>query len=234
VAVWGGKSEQRVPGRSLIHRYLAPDESLSEVLFGLIMALTITAGARLFAEGGQFDVHRLVVATVGCNVAWGVIDAVLYALGGLFRRSRRARFHRTLLSTRDQTDALAALEAEFTLQEEPLLQIRPDDRARLYESLLALSTHAATARPRLRRRDFVASFVVFVLVSASALPGVIPLLVFEDADLALHVSNWLLILLLFIVGYAWGHYTEARPWRAGLIVLLLGVCMVLIVVVLGG
>lgn len=44
------------------------------------MALTITAGGRLFAEGGEFDLHRLVVATVGCNVAWGAIDAVLFVL----------------------------------------------------------------------------------------------------------------------------------------------------------
>jgi hypothetical protein len=220
-------------GLSLIHRYLRPDESLSEILFGLIMALTITAGARLFAEGGQIDAHRLVVATVGCNVAWGAIDAVLFVLGGLFHRSRRARFHRTLLSARDRTDALAALEAEFALEDEPL-EVRPDDRARLYQALLALSVHAAPAGPRLRQRDFVAAFIVFVLVSATSLPGVIPLLLFTDSDLALHVSNWLLILLLFFVGYWWGHYTQVSPWRAGLIVLLLGACMVLIAVVLGG
>jgi hypothetical protein len=54
-------------GLSLVHRYLAPDESLAEVLFGLIMALTITAGARLFTETGQFDLHRLVLATVGSS-----------------------------------------------------------------------------------------------------------------------------------------------------------------------
>lgn len=190
------------------------------------MALTITAGGRLFAEGGEFDLHRLVVATVGCNVAWGAIDAVLFVLGGLFHRSRRARFHRTLLSARDQTDALAALEAEFALEDEPL-EVRPDDRARLYETLLTLSAHATPARPRLRRRDFVAAFIVFVLVSATALPGAIPLLLFADSNLALHVSNWLLILLLFFVGYWWGHYTDVRPWRAGMIVMLLGVCMVL-------
>jgi len=67
VANLGSNSEQRMLGLSLVHRYLAPDESLAEVLFGLIMALTITAGARLFAEGGQFDLQRLVLATVGAT-----------------------------------------------------------------------------------------------------------------------------------------------------------------------
>ena len=108
------------------------------------------------------------------------------------------------MSARDETDALAALEAEFALEDEPL-EFRPDDRARLYKSLLALSAHATPARPRLRPRDFVAAFIVFVLVSATALPGAIPLLLFQDSNLALHVSNWLLILLLFFAGYWWGH-----------------------------
>jgi len=222
-----------MPGKSLIHRYLDPGDSLAEVLFGLIMALTITAGARLFAEGAQFDAHQLVVAAVGCNVAWGVIDAVLFVLGGLFQRNRRALFYRTLRSVRKEADALAALEEEFALEDEPLAT-RPDDRARLYESILTLSARATPARARLRRQDFVAAFIVFVLVSATAVPGVIPLLLIADSNLALHVSNWLLILLLFFVGYWWGHYTDVPPWRVEVIVMLLGVSMVLIAVVLGG
>ena len=220
-------------GLSLVHRYLAPDESLAEVLFGLIMALTITAGARLFAEDGQFDPHRLVVATVGCNVAWGVIDAVLFVLGGLFYRSRRARFHRALLNVRNEADALAVLEEEFDLEDEPL-EFRAEDRERLYEALLALGAHAKLANPRLRRRDVLGALFIVALVSAAALPGAVPLLLFTDPGLALHVSNWLLITLLFFVGYSWGHYTDVRPWRAGIIVMLLGVCMVLIAIALGG
>jgi len=220
-------------GFTLIHRYLAPDESLAEVLFGLIMALTITAGARLFGEGGQIDPHRLVLATLGCNIAWGTIDAVLYMLGGIFYRSRRARFHRALLSVRDPAGALASLEEEFALDDEPF-EFRAEDRARLYEALLALSAHARLASPRLRRRDLVAALLVFVLVSASAIPGMAPLLLLRDAGLALHISNWLLICLLFFVGYSWGHYTDVRPLRAGIIVMLLGVCMVLIAIALGG
>jgi VIT1/CCC1 family predicted Fe2+/Mn2+ transporter len=63
----------------------------------------------------------------------------------------------------------------------------------------------------LRRRDIVSAFVVFVLVSAAALPGVIPFLMLEDSYLALRLSNVVLILLLFLVGYWWAHYIDARP-----------------------
>ena len=80
----------------------------------------------------------------------------------------------------------------------------------------------------------IAAFIVFALVSATAVPGVIPLLLLGDANFALHVSNWVLILLLFLVGYWWGRYTDAPPWRVGLTAMLLGVFMVFVAVALGG
>jgi hypothetical protein len=97
---------------SLIQRYLDPGDALGEVLFGLIMVLTFTVGARLlFAEG--FDTTELVVGAVGCNIAWGVIDAVLFVLGSLFHRSRRARFYRALRNAPNDADALARIQQEF-------------------------------------------------------------------------------------------------------------------------
>jgi hypothetical protein len=219
--------------RHAIHRYLDPGETLGEVLGGLIMALTFTLGARVFAADEQLEVQQLVVAIVGCNIAWGVIDATLFLLDSLFYRSRHARFFRALKNTRSETEALAALEEEFGLEDEPLAA-HPEDRARLYHSLLTLSARATPARTGLRRQDFVAAAIVFALVSATAIPGVIPLLVLADSSLALHVSNWLLILLLFGVGYWWGRYTDAPPWRVGLTAMLLGMFMVLVAVALGG
>jgi hypothetical protein len=220
-------------GKSAIHDYLDPGEALGEVLFGLIMVLTFTVGARLITAAEELDPHELVVAAVGCNIAWGVIDAVLFVLGSLFYRSKRARFFRELKGARSEVEALVAIREEFGLEEEPLA-VPPEDRARLYQSILALSAHATPARVGLRRRDFVSAIVVFVLVSATALPGVIPFLLLKDSYLALRLSNVVLILLLFIVGYWWAHYTDVHPWRVGAIVMFLGVSMVFVAVALGG
>jgi hypothetical protein len=79
---------------SFVHRYLDPSESLLEILFGLIMALTMTAGARLLQERAEINSTELAVGLVGCNVAWGLIDAVFYLLGTQFNRNRRVRFVR--------------------------------------------------------------------------------------------------------------------------------------------
>jgi hypothetical protein len=216
-----------------IHRYLDPGETLAEVLFGLIMTLTIISGAELFTAPSELNTHELVVAVVGCNLAWGVIDGVLFVLGSMFYRSQRARFFRGLRNARSELEALAAIREEFGLEDEPLA-IPPEDRAHLYRSILALSSHAAPARVKLRRRDIASAVVVFILVSATALPGVVPFLLIDDSHLAIRVSNVVLNLLLLVVGYWWAHYTDARPWRAALVILLLGMAMVAIAVTLGG
>ena len=219
--------------RLALHRYLDPGETLGEVLGGFIMALTFTLGARFLAADRQLEAHDLVVAIVGCNIAWGVIDATLFVLNNLFYRSRHARFFRSLKNTRGEAEALRAVEEEFGLEDEPLA-VHPEDRARLYQSFLALSARSTLARKGLRRQDFVAAIIVFALVSATAVPGVIPLLLLADSNLALYVSNGVLILLLFVVGYWWGRYTDAPSWRVGLTAMLIGVFMVLVAVALGG
>jgi hypothetical protein len=227
------KAISRMINKSVIHRYLDPGEALGEALFGLIMALTFGVGARIVTAKDELDAHQLIAAAIGCNVAWGVIDATLYVLGSLFYRSQRARFFRALKSARSETEALAAIQDEFGLEDEPLA-IQPDDRTLLYASILALSSHSTLARVRIRPRDFLSALLVFALVSATALPGVIPFLLLKDSYLALRLSNVVLILLLFLVGYWWGHYTEARPWRVGATVMVLGLSMVFVAVALGG
>ena len=49
----------------LATRHLEPGESLSELLFGLIMTLTFTLGAGLMVQEGPDAVSDLLVATIG-------------------------------------------------------------------------------------------------------------------------------------------------------------------------
>ena len=48
---------------------LDPDESLGEILSGLIMVLTFTLAAGVMSRGGQDGVRTLLFAAVGCNLA---------------------------------------------------------------------------------------------------------------------------------------------------------------------
>ena len=68
-------------------RLLDPIARVSEILFGLIMALTFTTtiGA---ATAGREEIRTLLVAAVGCNIAWGLVDAVMFVMSALTERGR--------------------------------------------------------------------------------------------------------------------------------------------------
>ena len=215
-----------------VHHYLDPSESLLEILFGLIMALTLTAGARLIPERDVIDAAELALALVGCNVAWGIIDAVFYLLGTGFNRNRRVQLVHKLRATADEAQALDAIRDEFGLEGEP--SMREEDRAAFHRSLLQMLQHAGTARARFLRNDFVAAFLIVLLVSLTAVPGVLPLLLLDDPHRALRIANFLQICLLFVMGYRWARYSGANPWRTGVLIALLGVGLVLVSVALGG
>src|SRR5262245_32548863 len=85
-------------------RVLEPHERISEVLFGLIMVLTFT-GSLSIAEAGREDIRAMLIGALGCNVAWGVIDGVLYLMGCLAERGRNLLTYRAVRQAADPQKA---------------------------------------------------------------------------------------------------------------------------------
>ena len=63
-------------------RVLDPVERVSEIVFGVIMAMTFT-GSIHAASDGREEIRTLLFGALGCNVAWGLVDAVMYVLSDL-------------------------------------------------------------------------------------------------------------------------------------------------------
>jgi hypothetical protein len=51
------------------------------------MVLTFT-GSLSVAEAGRDDVRTMLIGALGCNLAWGIIDGVLYLMGCLADKGR--------------------------------------------------------------------------------------------------------------------------------------------------
>src|SRR5258707_15870284 len=71
------------PARAL----LDPIDRISEVLFGLIMVLTSTMTLSV-ATAGRAEISTMIMGALGCNLAWGIIDAALDLMGCLDERGR--------------------------------------------------------------------------------------------------------------------------------------------------
>jgi hypothetical protein len=77
--------------KRFVARYLDPASRLGEILFGLIMTLTVTLSAGLAMDEGRAGVRQLLAAAIGCNLAWGIIDAVMYVMNCITVRSGKRR-----------------------------------------------------------------------------------------------------------------------------------------------
>ena len=64
---------------------LDPMDRISEVLFGLIMVITVTCTVSL-RDVNSRGVKNLLLASLGCNIAWGIIDAVFYLMSRFSER----------------------------------------------------------------------------------------------------------------------------------------------------
>ena len=218
---------------SLMHRYLDPATSLTEILFGLIMTLTFTLGAGMVIEDeGREGARQLLVAVIGCNIAWGVIDGALYILSQLFHRGRVRRLAQAVRETSDDRLAVAIVAEEL----DGLLVDSTDvsERDALYLRVATRLRSRQLASTRIRKDDLLGAFTSFWLVVLTSVPAAIPFLLMDDARLALRVSNAVLLAFLFVTGYWWARYTLGKPWLVGLCFLLGGLALVAIAIPLGG
>src|SRR5512134_1320293 len=84
-------------------RVLEPIARISEVLFGLIMVLTFT-GSLSIAEAGRDDVRAVLIGALGCNLAWGMIDAIFFLMGCVAEKGRSLAAFRAARTAADPAD----------------------------------------------------------------------------------------------------------------------------------
>jgi VIT1/CCC1 family predicted Fe2+/Mn2+ transporter len=215
-----------------LDRYLAPGDSLSEILFGLIMTLTFTLGAGIFVREDPDAARELLIATVGCNVAWGLIDGLMYLAGQRFERGRRARLADAIRVEPNEERATRLVAGEMDELLERVTE--PSDRASLYRRIVRSIREGAPPSVRLTREDFYGGLASFALVFFCSLPAALPFVFVAEPWIALRISNAILIALLFGVGYRWARHTSLPPLRFGLSLMVGGLLMVLFAIALGG
>src|SRR4051794_2189127 len=86
------------------NRVLDPLERFSEIVFGLIMVLTFTCAISV-AEAGREDVREMFIGAIGCNLAWGIIDAAFYLIACLSEAGRNATLLRSVQQSTDSAQA---------------------------------------------------------------------------------------------------------------------------------
>ena len=216
------------PGPSS-RRVLEPNERVAEVLFGLIMVLTFT-GSLSIAEADRADIRTMLIGALGCNIAWGLIDGILYLMGCLNERERGLVVFRAVRKAADPQTAHGFIANALPPIVASVLQ--PAELEAMRQRLTQLPEPAEHAQ--LQKEDWLGAAGVFLWVFLSTFPVAIPFLVMHEAGPALRVSNAVAVAMLFVAGYAYGRCVERRPWLMGIAMILLGSALVGLTMALGG
>ena len=212
-------------------RVLDPVSRMSEILFGLLMVLTFT-GTFSVANAGESSVRELLIASLGCNLAWGLVDGCMLLLNRLAERGHTWRLLRQLKTLPLGSPQAFALLAEAM----PVLVtqvMRADDVQTLHQRVL--EQHVARTSLKLGPSDLVAALAVFLLVVLSTLPVVLPFVLLDTPLHALRASNAIALIMLFLIGLGYGRFAGARsPAVTALVFTLLGVVLVFATIALGG
>lgn len=216
--------------RSFFQKHLDPSTRLNEVLFGLIMALGITGAVRLGLE--ESTNRELLVAVLGCNVAWGIVDGVMFVLVSLFERGRKARIVNSVRVAPTDEAALQHIEKELGDRLESLTT--PEEREQLHRWVLDIARRAEVQPPCIQRDDILGGIAVGLLIVVATLPVVLPFVFVSNTHDAVRLSAIITLAMQFAVGYWWGRIVGANPWRIGAGVTAVGLTLVLITIALGG
>ena len=210
-------------------RVLEPNERISEVLFGLIMVLTFT-GSLSVTEADRAEVRTMLIGALGCNLAWGIIDGILYLMGCLSEQGRGIRSLRALRKATAPEEAHRVI--ANALPPMVAATLGPAEYESVRQKLVKLPE--PPSRPRLGKDEWLGAFAVFLWVFLTTFPVTIPFIFMNDVGQAMRVSNGIAVVLLFLTGYAFGRVTEYRPWLTGLAMVVLGGALVAITIALGG
>ncbi|MBK6803986.1 MAG: hypothetical protein IPG84_03515 [Betaproteobacteria bacterium] len=209
-------------------RLIDPVDRISEILFGLIMAVTIV-GSLSIATPGDGEVRTVLAAALGCNVAWGLVDAVMYLVRTMTERVR----------VRSLSERVIA--ADAATGRRMIAEDLPPHVARVMgsEEIESMRQRALAMEPVevpvLRRDDWLAALGIFLLVVAATFPVVVPFMITDDLPTAMRGARLVTLAMLFLAGHALGRHAGHRhPLRVGIAMMLFGAVLIVAVMALGG
>lgn len=226
--------------QSLVARLLDPADRLTEAMYSVLIVLTFTlafqisqdrAAATTPEEASQ--ISQLFLAALGCAVAWGLIDGIMYIATAMFDRGQSHRLVEAVRNATTAQDGETLLAGQLDDELSPITT--PDERARFYQSLYARLKGSTPKPVGFEIADFAGALGVALVAIGAAVPVLLPLLFSQSHPmLAMRASNAIATAMLFAMGYQWGKYVGAVPWKMGLGFLLVAIIMLAIAIPLGG
>ena len=163
--------EETVQEPKLRKVLLSPVDRISETLYGLIMALTYTCTFKIVVAD-KTQVSEMLWSAIGCNIAWGLVDGIMYALTANSQKGHSIVVLRFIKKTKNQdkdrkiiSDELPSLIASA---------VKPNDLEEIRRQLLKIPEPPRKTISTIT--DILTAMGIFIYVFLSTVPVVIPFL----------------------------------------------------------
>lgn len=225
---------------NVVGEFLDPIDALLTIFYSILFALLFTLSYGVLIYRGVISSsfaggygQELFVTILGAVTAWGIIEGVLYAMSEVLARRERYRLLQYVQTSESEEEADTAISNELDFILEPITN--DEQRHALHRQIRA---HLSQAQPQavgLKREDVIGAVATVLLYVIAVLPSLLPLLILpNDTEMAIHISNLVSFLVIFATGYLWGIHTDANPWKIGLLLSSVCLAMVLVAKLLGG
>ena len=208
---------------------LDPMDRSGEILFGLIMALSFTCSISI-ANPHHTEIRQLLVGAIGCNLAWGFVDAIMYLIGVLTQRKRNKTLFNAIQNAEETGKARTYIAnvlppvVASVIEKEQLEQLRTK-LAKLPDT---------TVEVQLTIHDIKKAVALFFLVFISTFPVVLPFIFIHNTMRALRISNGVAIVMMFVCGWTVARYVGFNKWKMSVAMVLIGIILVAVTIALGG
>ncbi|MBV6477939.1 MAG: hypothetical protein HGGPFJEG_00684 [Ignavibacteria bacterium] len=206
-----------------------PLDRISEILFGLIMVLTFTCTISITSDF-ENEVRNMLWAALGCNFAWGIVDAVMFLMNIVLERGHNFRQINRISHAENIEDSRKIARDSISPHMSELNSDKSMDEIVQNLKKLPEPEHSKV----LTLRDFIYAFEVFLLVFISTFPVVVSFIFLYNIYAAMRVSNAVALVMLFVMGYLIVRHTGFKPITTSLVFILLGIILVARTIALGG
>lgn len=225
---------------NVLGAFLDPIDALFTIFYSILFALLFTLSYGILIYRGVISssfasgyAQGLFFTILGAVAAWGIIDGVLYVLGGVLARKERYRLLHYVQTSKSEEEAATAIAYELDFILEPITS--DEQRHALYHDIRAHLSRSEPQAVGLKREDVVGGIATLLLSVVAVLPSLLPLLLLPDnTSLAIRISSVVSLIVIFAAGYSWGRHADMNPWKTGFMFSSVCLAMVLVAMSLGG
>lgn len=205
-----------------IWHVLDPVDYLSEFTAALASMLTVVLAASTYSDEVDHPARMLLVVALGCSLGGGLSAGLLMTLENLFQdAARRDLDLRVRVAERAAVDEVCRRVDDATFG-----RLTPEEAAQIVAAVGTRAGDDPLPPADLRRSNLRVTAACVLYNTCALLAASVPFAFVHDWQIALRVSNAVILALLFLVGFRWGPRIRVSPWRAGLGLLTVGLLLV--------